>query len=80
MFVEIDADRLTEQEEKIIQKFRQLEKLFNGSGCWVYAASGKLYLMRRDKNGRTAVTESGGTDPNFVIAYTQGIHADGGDW
>jgi len=80
MFVEIDADRLTEQEKKIIQKFRQLEKLFEGSGCWLYAAGGDLHLVRRNEKGKIAITESGGVDPDFVIAFTQGIHADGGDW
>jgi len=48
-------------------------------GVWLYAADSILYLMRDGADGKHAVTERGGVDPDYIITHFN-IPSDGGDW
>lgn len=45
---------------------------------WLFAASGRLNVMRKNERGERALTGDG-MDPAYSVAEI-GIEADGGDW
>lgn len=47
---------------------------------WIWAGAGTLYLMRYDKNGKTAMLPDGGVDSDYIIETYEKIDIDGGDW
>lgn len=46
---------------------------------WLFAANGRLCIMRKNAEGKRAVTKDGAMDQRYVIAVAP-IEADGGDW
>ena len=65
-------------EQQVIRALRRLEKNWT-LGLWLFVASGMLWLMRADNEGRQVMLDNGCVDPDRVI---EGFHipSDGGDW
>jgi len=70
--------QLTDKERKAIAALKKLEKEWPKS-LWIFSASGRLHVMKKDRDGDHAKNHTGGMDPNF-IAETINIENDGGDW
>lgn len=69
----------TKQEELAIELLRKAARHWPES-LWVFAADGKLHVMRKDVGGEKAIDESGtGFDQTFILDSIN-IEADGGDW
>ena len=48
-------------------------------GYWIFAADGKLHLMKSGPDGNRVYLPSGGVDPDYIVA-SYSIPSDGGDW
>ena len=46
---------------------------------WLFAADGRLCVMRKDKDGKRLITKEGGMDQSAIIEHIN-IESDGGDW
>ena len=68
---------LTKQEELAIELLKKAARHWPES-LWLFAASGTLYIMRKE-NGQRVITHFGGVDSEFEVE-TIDIEADGGDW
>ena len=60
--------------DSLIRVANQLPK-----SLWLFAAGGKLHVMKYKEDGSRCMTPSGGVDPDYVIE-TINIDSDGGDW
>lgn len=64
--------------EATVKHLKKLEENWP-SKYWIFAADGRLYLIRKNKNGERAITDFGGVDQDFIVAEFD-IESDGGDW
>ena len=64
-------------EKGVIAYLTRLEQQWPGH-LWLFAADGRLLLMRKDENGQHAVTGMGGVNPDYIIQDFQ-IETDGGN-
>ena len=69
---------LTKEEYNAINTLHRLSKKWPKT-LWLFSASGSLYVMKKDKEGRHAETSIGGMDPDYSVAIVD-IENDGGDW
>jgi hypothetical protein len=69
---------LTSEELKAIKRLQNAAKNFPKT-LWLFSASGILYVMKKDKNGKHAMLSHGGVDQEYIIARVE-IENDGGDW
>ncbi len=70
---------LTKQEELAIELLKKAARHWPDS-LWILAADSRLYVMRKDKNGKKAIVGRGnGFDPDFILESIN-VEADGGDW
>ena len=68
----------TPEETKAIKRLQNAANNFPKS-IWLFSASGTLYVMKKDKNGKHAMLSHGGVDQAYIIARVE-IENDGGDW
>jgi hypothetical protein len=64
---------LTKQEERAIELLKKAARHWPES-LWLYSASGTLYVMKKDADGKRIVDND-----DFIIDYIK-IENDGGDW
>ncbi len=67
---------LTKQEKLAIELLKKATRHWPDS-LWIFAADGRLYVMRKGKNNEKAVIS--GFDPDFILESIN-VEADGGDW
>ena len=69
---------------KEIDRFRQelADLLLNApDGCWLYVASGELWLMALGEDGKRVTDDTGGFDQRWTVdGVPSKIEIDGGDW
>jgi len=71
--------KLTKEERNAIATLKRLADRWPAS-LWIFAGGdGQLSVMRLDGNSKKAVTNSGGFDPEYVVADID-IPSDGGAW
>lgn len=69
---------LTKAEELAIELLKKVERHWPDT-LWLFAADGKLYIMRKDEKGQRAITGFGTMDSDFILDEIN-IEGDGGDW
>lgn len=70
--------KATQKERSTIAQLQAVAKTWPDT-LWLFSASGRLYVMQKDANGKRAITHDGGVDPDYCLA-TIPIENDGGDW
>lgn len=76
----LDDKTPTAEEMRAIRSLHRLAARWPTS-LWIWAADGRLYVMRKGPDGRHAMRGSGdgGVDHNYVLDSVL-IESDGGDW
>ena len=68
---------LTVEEKKAIRALKRVAKTWPSS-LWLYSASGRLCVMRKNEAGEHAFAGTG-IDPDYIVAEIDIEHS-GGDW
>ena len=71
---------LSEKDKKLIQMLKKLEKAWTNTNLWLFVAEGQINIMQGDKDGKPAMTDRGGVDPEYIVDSIVLPGADGGGW
>ena len=66
-------------EARIIKHLQVLDNHWNPN-YWLWSGDGVLYLMRFRADGKQAMTDFGGVDPDYIVGSFSNIINDGGGW
>lgn len=69
---------LTKEEQNAINTLNRLAKRWPKS-LWIYAADGRLYIMRKDEDGTHVLDDRGGVLQEHIVDDVN-IDSSGGDW
>ena len=71
--------QLSKKDKELIQMLKKLEKAWANTNLWLFVAEGQINIMQGDKDGKQAMTSSGGVDPEYIVDSVV-LPADGGGW
>ena len=69
---------LSKEEKAAIDTLKRLSKRWPES-LWLFSASGRLWVMKKDADGKRVELPHCGVDPAYVVTDIN-IDNDGGDW
>ena len=69
---------LNQDEKATIRALKRIASRWPSS-LWLFSASGRLCVMKKDDNNEIVMTSAGGVDPSRIVCNIE-IENDGGDW